>query len=216
MKRTFILIVIAFVLTGSALAQEKQITYADFSVARDGAITSWLGGPVSVVGLQQNKHAMTVANPSSGNLPTVVREFMDAPQHIEYSYDVKAANGGVMLQVRARPEKDGAEQPVDVSAFQYIVIAADFRGTDKARIELVSKHNGIDLPDGSHPAAIVKVSPGMKKYVVPFASFQQPESAAVKVQTTAVLQKLTDVNIVVPGAPSKGTVRVQEIFFRKD
>ncbi|GAC1657318.1 MAG: hypothetical protein NVS9B15_18640 [Acidobacteriaceae bacterium] len=162
----------------------KRLSYADFSNT-DGQVLSARGGLVQLFGFEQNKKARSTFTNSDGpapHLPMIAPAQGSLKPRISYSFEIKPQNqfAGVVLQVRGLPDTSGKQTAEDLSSYQYLTVNADFEGTNAVRIELISKDNGIELPDGTHPQATFKVGAGMQSYTIPLKWFTQPDYAQAK------------------------------------
>lgn len=217
MKKLFVALAMAAFLAAQA---PKALIYADFTHT-DGKVQSARAGQVQLFGFAQNKKAPVTFTNSDGpapHLPLIAPAEGTLPPRISYAFEIKPGNefAGVVLQIKGHPEDSSGRQVADdVSGYRALTVEADFEGTSATRIELISKDNGIDLPDGQYPQATFKVGPGMKPYTIPLEWFKQPEYATAKLDSKLVLQKLTTVQVVLPVVPSKGAVQVQRVYFSK-
>jgi hypothetical protein len=222
------LVTIAVILvTVSTLAQNKdkpkdsgsRFVYADFEQLKDGRPVSTRGGAVSLFGYQENP-ANTVSFTNSDkpdHVPMVAPPAQNHSQLVVFNFRIPAPNqwGGVTLEIRGMPDKDGKQVAEDLSAYSYLSVQAIAQGTNSLKAELITKDNGVKIGDGQDFGYVFKLSPGFNTYRMKLKDFSQPPWVDTRKDIKDVLKNLTAVHFVVQEVPSNGQVVIDNVAFEK-
>lgn len=231
MKRWIIAIVV-MLLAVQSLAQDKdkekdkdsgsRLVYADFEQLKDGRPVSARGGAVLLSGYQESPtNVVSYTNSDKpDHLPSVVPAAQNHSQLIFFNYNIPNPNqwGGVTLEIRGLPDQDGKQTAEDLSAYKYLTVQVAAQGTTSLKAELISKDNGVKIPDGQNHGFVFKLSPnpGLNTYRLALKQFSQPTwDTVTKADVKDVLKKLTAIHIVSQTVPSKGQVVVDNVSFEK-
>ncbi len=221
---SFLLIVFAF-FAGVSRAQDvsQLLVYADFEKIQDNRPVSARGGAVTLTGYQQNNTKPTAYSNSDQPYPQspLVLPAADnfVSQRVAFDFQISTPNewAGVNLTVRGLPDTDGKATAEDVSAYSSIRFKVSVAGARSLKVELISKDNGINVADGSHPQTAFTVKDeNYNVYRIPLKRFAQPSWAKEKTSLTDVLKKLTAVQFTVQDVPSKGRIVLDNIVFEKE
>lgn len=226
------LIVLALMtITVLSLAQDKEkgkeggskLVYADFEQLKDGRPVSKRGGTVLLSGYQANpaiKVTFTNADKPWPQSPMVVPAAQNHSQLIIYNFSIPAPNqwAGVTLEIRGLPDKDGKQVAEDLSAYKYLTVDIQAQGTNAMRAELISRDNGIPIPEGvgqehTFPFAL---GSGMHTYRLELKKFSQPNwDNVTRVDVKEVLKKLTAIRLTTYAVPSNGQIVIDNVAFEK-
>ncbi len=200
-------------------AQEAgRLVYADFETLKENRVVSNGGGLVQLFSYEETNKAR-YKGAADTNAPEAVHLKQGDPNRaVAFNFEIPAPNqyAGVGLQVYAAPEKEGKPAAIDVSEYKYVTFQFYAKGAENARIEFVSRGQGLSISSGD-PQATFKIKPGFNTYQIALKSLLQPQWAQVKVSTKDVLKKLTQVNIAVycdRCTPMNGTVVVDNVVFQ--
>lgn len=230
MKRWFIIVALILI-SISALAQDKEkekskdsgsrLVYADFEQLQEGRAVSARGGLVLLSGYQANP-AITVSFTNSDKpwpqAPLVIPAAQTHSQLIAYSFRIPAPNqwAGVTLEIRGLPDKDGKQVGEDLSAYRYISFDIQAQGTTTMRAELISKDNGVGIPDGQNHSFPFNLASGMHTYRLELKKFAQPNwDTVIHVDVKEVLKHLTAIHLTTTVVPSNGQIVVDNVAFEK-
>ena len=227
MKRWFVVLALILVAVQS-LAQDKEkgkdngsrLVYADFEQLQDGKPVSARGGVVVLSSFQENpanQASFTNSDKPWPQVPMVVPAAASHTQLIVYNFRIPAPNqwAGVTLEIRGLPDKDGKQTGEDLSAYKYISLDVQAQGTTAMRAELMSKDNGVGIPDGQNHGFPFNLSAGMHTYRLELKKFSQPPWADQKVDVKEVLKKLTSIHITTYAVPSSGQIVIDNVAFEK-
>lgn len=222
MKLSRILVSLACLLFAPPLygaAQEAdRLVFADFETLKENRVVSNGGGLVQLFSYEETNKAR-FKGAAGTNAPEAVHlKAGDPNRAVAFDFEIPAPNqyAGVGLQVYNAPDREGKPVAVDVSNYKYVTFQFYAKGAENARIEFVSRGQGLSISQGD-PQATFKVKPGFNTYQIALKSLLQPQWAQVKVSTKDVLKKLTQVNIAVycdRCTPMNGTVVVDNVVFQ--
>jgi hypothetical protein len=229
--RRWLVAVLVILITIPSLAQEKdkekgkdsgaRLVYADFEQLKDGRPVSARGGLVLLSGYQENP-AITVSFTNSDKpwpqSPLVVPAAPTHSQLIAYGFRIPAPNqwAGVTLEIRGLPDQGGKQVAEDLSAYRYLSVDIQAQGTTTMRAELISKDNGIGIPDGQNHTFSFNLNAGMHTYRLELKKFSQPNwDNVIRVDVKEVLKKLTAVHFTTYTVPSNGQIVVDNVAFEK-
>jgi hypothetical protein len=178
---------------------------------------------VLLSGYQQNpaiKASFTNSDKPWPQSPMVVPAAQNHSQLIIYSFTIPAPNqwAGVTVEIRGLPDKDGKQVAEDLSAYKYLTVDIQAQGTNAMRAELISRDNGIPIPDGrgqehTFPFAL---GSGMHTYRLELKKFSQPNwDNVTKVDVKDLLKKLTCVRFTTYAIPSNGQIAIDNVVFEK-
>ncbi len=202
-------------------SDSPKLVYADFQNQQTGRPISKHGGAVRLNVYSQNSanppqfRGLENANPPAPAFARVTAEDVAAA----FDYELRVPNEweGVNMEVFGEPEKDGKLVPDDVSGYKFITLRVFAKGTQYAKVELITRGQGTNLESG-YPAAIIHLSPGFITYKLKLDSFSQPDWAMQLDLKRDVLKRLTSVTVGVhcdKCIMEKGTVVVDNIAFEK-
>lgn len=209
-------------LTQGEKPDAEKFVYADFEKMENGRPVSNNGGMVQIYTGQETTPAQFKgqANASPG-APEIVILKGDEKNHVaNFEYTLTAPNqwANVTLEIQGHPSKDGKSfVPDDVSAYKELAVKLYATGVEGVRFEFISHGQGINLPVG-FPQIPLRIKPGFNTYLLPLKSATQPSWVEQKVDTKAVLKKLTAVSISVycnSCSPQHGMVVVDNVVFQK-
>ena len=224
MKHLFLpgVFALALILT-HAQDVSQLLIYADFEKAQDNRPVSARGGAVTLTGYQQNNAKPTAYSNSEQPYPQTPLVLPAADnfvsQRVAFDFQISTPNdwAGVNLTVRGLPDTDGKATAEDLSAYSSIRFKVSVAGARSLKVELISKDNGINVADGSHPQTAFTVKDeNYNVYRIPLKRFAQPSWAKEKTSLTDVLKKLTAVQFTVQDVPSKGRIVLDNIVFEKE
>ena len=232
-SRSFILVLVIFGLLAwsvpgsfsraTAAQTEKGDTflYADFEKQENGRAVSNHGGMIQIYAVQESTPVSFKGLPNtSPAAPEVVKIKPDDPNHLAtFDYSLRGPNqwANVTMQVLGHPYENGKPVADDVSTYKYLSLQLYVTGVPYVTVELASQGQGLKINSG-FPQASIKIQPNLNTYRIPLKSLTQPSWVQDKVDTKAVLQKLTAVNITVgcnQCLPVNGTVVVDNLVFQK-
>ncbi|HVF87051.1 MAG TPA: carbohydrate binding domain-containing protein [Pyrinomonadaceae bacterium] len=223
-SHSFLLVVLAFV-AGVSPAQDvsQLLVYADFEKVQDGRPLSARDGTVTLTGYQQNNAKPTAYSNSDQPYPRAPLVLPAADnfvsQRVAFDFQISTPNewAGVNLTVRGLPDTDGKATAEDMSAYSSIRFKVSVAGARSLKVELISKDNGINVPDGSYPQTTFTVKDeNYNVYRIPLKRFAQPSWAKEKTNVKDALKKLTAVQFTVQDVPSKGRIVLDNIVFEKE
>jgi hypothetical protein len=202
----------------SAAQEADKLLFADFETLKENRVVSNGGGLVQLFSYEETNKAR-FKGAAGTNAPEAVHlKAGDPNRAVAFDFEIPAPNqyAGVGLQVYTAPDKEGKPAAIDVSNYKYVTFQFYAKGAENARIESVSRGQGLSISQGD-PQATFKVKPGFNTYQIALKSLLQPQWAQVKVSTKDVLKKLTQVNIAVycdRCTPMNGTVVVDNVVFQ--
>ena len=208
---------------GESPAADKLV-YADFEKVENGRPVATNGGMIQIFTGQESTKVnfKGLANASPG-APELVTSKDNPKNHMAaFDYQLVGPNqwANVTLEIQGHPNKDGQTVPDDVSGYKNLslqVYAAGSPGIDSLRIEFMSRGQGINL-DFGFPQMAFKLKPGLNTYLIPLKGLNQPSWVETRVDTKAVLKKLTAVSISAfcnQCTPQQGTIVVDNLVFQK-